>query len=216
MDFQLKTFLEVLERYNNEIWPLQIVAIVMAFIIFFISIKPIKFSSKVISAILAFYWLWTGIVFSLFYWSQNYKPAYIFGILFIIQGVLFVYSGVIKSELAFSYKPNFTTNLGTVFIIYSLIGYPIFGYFLAHRYPQFFPFGLVPCPTNVFTFGILLWTIKKIPKYLLVIPLFWAICGIVPISVSIYEDIGMILSGIIGTYYIYNRDKAAKNYEDAK
>ncbi|MEJ2617728.1 MAG: DUF6064 family protein [Ignavibacteriaceae bacterium] len=202
MDFQLEPFLKMLGQYNNDIWPLQIIVYLVGFISVILSFKTTKYSSKIISAILSFFWLWNGIILSLFYWGQNYKPAYIFGLLFIIQGVLFIYSGIIRADITFKYHNNYISNLGAIFIFYAVIGYPVIGYFLNHTYPNSFPFGLVPCPTNVFTFGLFLWA-ARLPIYLIIIPFFWALCGIVPVSVGIYEDVGMILMGLIGTYYIY-------------
>ena len=91
-----------------------------------------------------------------------------------------------------------------------MAGYPILGYFLNHIYPYSFPFGLVPCPVNIFTIGLLMWTSTSVPKYLLVIPFLWSLAGVVPISVGIYEDIGMLAAGIIGIYIILKRDKIKK------
>jgi hypothetical protein len=200
MDFQLEPFQKIVAAYNNDIYPLQIIIYLVGVIAVILSFKTTKYSSKIISAILSFFWLWNGIVFCLFYWGPNYKPAYVFGLLFIILGVLFMYYGIFRSDITFKYKPDYISNLGAIFIFYGIIGYPVLGYFLNHTY---FQFGLIPCPTNVFTFGLLLWA-TRLPIYLIIIPLFWTICGIVPISAGIYEDVGMMLTGLMGTYYIYS------------
>ena len=91
-----------------------------------------------------------------------------------------------------------------------MIGYPVLGYFLGHTYPSSFPFGLVPCPVNIFTIGVLMLTSNSFPKYLLVIPFLWTLAGIPPISVGIYEDIGMLTAGITGTYLILMKDRKNK------
>ena len=200
MDFQLESFQKIVAAYNHDIYPFQIIMYLAGLIAVILSFKTTKYSSKIISAILSFYWLWNGVVFCLLYWGPNYEPAYAFGLLFTTLGILFIYSGIFRSDITFMYKTDYISNLGAVFIFYAMIGYPLIGYLLNHTY---FQFGLSPCPTNVFTFGLLLWS-ARLPIYLIIIPFFWTLCGIVPISAGIYEDAEMMLTGLIGTYYIYS------------
>jgi hypothetical protein len=64
-------------------------------------------------------------------------------------------------------------------------------------------FGVAPCPTTIFTFGILLWTIKKVPAYLLVIPFLWSIVGIsAAINLRVPQDYGLVVAGFLGTILI--------------
>jgi hypothetical protein len=211
MDLNIETFLAMLGRYNQELWPLQIVSYILAILCLFLALKPSKTSSKVISAVLSFYWLWTGIVFGILYWGPTYTPAYLFSVLLIIQGILFFASGVLKARLSFQFKLNPYSVLGLIVILYALGGYQVFGYFIGHRYPVFFASGLVPCPTNAFTVGMLLWTARKFPKHLLIIPFLWSLSGFMPVSKGILEDIGMILFGLSGVLLILIRDRKSSS-----
>ncbi|HKB86940.1 MAG TPA: DUF6064 family protein, partial [Ignavibacteriaceae bacterium] len=61
-----------------------------------------------------------------------------------------------------------------------------------------------PCPTTIFTFGILLWTTKKIPGYVLIIPLIWAALGIsAALQLGIKEDLGLFAAGILSAGLIF-------------
>ena len=91
------------------------------------------------------------------------------------------------------------------FIPVILAAGPLAGYFLGHIYPQSVSIILAPCPTVVFTFGMLLLTDKKVPKYILIIPLLWSVCGIIPVSLGILEDIGLIIAGVLGATLILVR-----------
>jgi hypothetical protein len=95
--------------------------------------------------------------------------------------------------------------VGIVFIIYAMAGYQLLGYSLGHVYPEFFPFGLVPCPTAIFTFGVLLITNKKIPGYYLLIPAIFAAGGFLAVSKGVFEDIGLIIAGLTGSYLLLRR-----------
>ena len=96
---------------------------------------------------------------------------------------------------------------GAVFIIYALLIYPVLGHLLGHIYPKSPTFGL-PCPMTIFTFGLLLWTDSKIPKYVLIIPFLWSVVGFsAAVNLRIYEDFGLLLAGLLGTILIIIRDR---------
>ncbi|HIH96477.1 MAG TPA: hypothetical protein HA348_03170 [Thermoplasmata archaeon] len=97
-------------------------------------------------------------------------------------------------------------------IIYDMVIYPVLGCLLGHGYPQSPCFGVAPCPTTIFTFGLLLLSDKKFPKYILLIPLIWSIIGFnAAISLSILEDIGLLIVGLLGTFMILYRDRKKQN-----
>jgi hypothetical protein len=206
----VEEFLMVLERYNLAIWPLQIFAYLLGIVALFFSIKKTKYSDKIVLLILSFYWFWNGIVFCPIFWAPIYKFAYVFSALCIIQGLLFLI-GAFKSNISIGFRGNLNSIIGILFIVYAMIGYQLFGYPLGHIYPKFFPLGLVPCPTTIFTFGIFLMTDKKFPKYYLIVLCIVSIVGILAVYKGILEDIGLILAGVIGTVLIILRDRNVKN-----
>jgi len=201
----LEEFLMVLERYNLAIWPLQIFTYLLGILALFFSLKRKKYSNQIILAILSFFWFWNGIVFCPFYWAPIYKYAYLLGFFCFIQGFLFLI-GIFKPNISFELRSNLYSIIGIIFIIYAMVGYQLLGYLLEHVYPKFFPFGLVPCPTTIFTFGIFLMTDKKFPKYYLIIPFIVTMVGFLAVYKGIFEDIGLIIAGILGTILIIRRD----------
>jgi hypothetical protein len=209
LSINLEEFLIVLERYNSAIWPLQIFTFLLGILILFFSLKRKKYSNQIILAILSFFWFWNGIVFCPFYWAPIYKYAYLFGSFCFIQGFLFLI-GIYKSNISIEFRSNLYSIIGIIFIIYAMVGYQLLGYFLGHVYPKFFSFGLVPCPTTIFTFGIFLMTDKKFPKYYLIVPLIVTLVGFLAVYKGIFEDIGLIIAGILGTILIIRRDAQVK------
>ncbi len=207
--FTLEQLLDVFEKYNLAIWPMQVLAYLLGIVALYLAFKPGKNSNQIIAGILAFLWLWTAVGFFPIFFGPIYTPAYVFGVLFFVQGVLFL-GAVLKPRLSFHYKSGSHALVGLLFIAYALLGYPLFGYLINHIYPQAPPFGLTPCPLAVFTFGFYLLTDQKVPRLFLVIPTLWALGGFIPVSVGILEDIGLILSGVIGAALILYRDRQPK------
>ena len=209
LSFSLEEFLLVLESYNLDIWPLQIIAYVLILLVFFISLKPTKYSAKILSVILSLFWFFTGIVFCFIYWAPSHIFGYFFGICCTVQGLLFLYS-IFRSNATIGSPDKTHTLIGILFIAYAMIGYQVLGYYLDHIYPKFFAVGLVPCPTTIFTLGILLIINKSIPIKYFVIPLLISLGGFLAAYNGIYEDIGLIIAGILSTILIMQKNARVK------
>lgn len=205
--FTIQDFLEVFKNYNQFVWPMQIILYLLAIIAVFFAIKKISFSGKIISIILTFFWLWMGIVYNFIFFTAINKAAYLFGVIFILQGILFLIGGIIQNKLSFDIRPGFYGFTGGILILFSMIIYPLLGYFLGHIYPSSPTFGL-PCPITIFTFGFLLWSENRCPVFILIIPFFWSIIGFfAAFSLGIYEDLALLISGLSATIIILIRNK---------
>lgn len=203
----LEQFFIVVKDYNLTIRPMQVIAYILGILALILAIKKTKYSSRIISAILVFFWLWVGFIFSSIYFIKVFNMADVYVILFVIQGIIFLIFGVFRPNISFRFKPDVYSITGIFFIIYAMIAYPIIEYVLGRSYPKILSFGLVPCPTTIFTFSLLLWTDKKFPIFILIIPLFFAISGFLAIVLGIWEDIGLMIAGILGTIMIMIRDR---------
>jgi len=198
LPFSLADFLNVFKDYNHSVFPLHIVFYLIAFLCIYLLFTGNKNTTRIISITLAFLWLWMGIVYHIIFFSAINKLAYVFGGFFILQGIMFAGCGLIRKKISFEYTKSIYNYIGIIFLLYALIIYPVLGYKLGHAYPYSPTFGL-PCPTTIFTFGILLFANKKMPIHLLVIPLLWSIIGFTAaLNLTIYEDIGLIVAGVTG------------------
>lgn len=176
----------------------------------FLIVKKTKYSNKINSLILSLFWLWMGVVYQAIFFSPINPAAKVFAALFILQGILFFYVGVIKEKITFDFKLNFITIIGLLLTILGTVIYPVLGYTFGHVFPYSPTFGL-PCPTTIFTFGILLMS-SKFPRYLVIIPFVWSIIGFTAANtLGIKEDVSLLISGLIGVFLILLRNKLAKN-----
>lgn len=194
--FTISQFFEVIKDYNLSVFPIQIILYIFALAIIFFSIKKKPFSDKFISLTLGFFWLWMGIVYHYMFFTRINSAAYLFAIFFILQGLIFIYFGAFREKLNFDFNMQWTEIIGLLIIFYALIIYPILGFIFGRTYPLNLTFGL-PCPTTIFTFGILLWTVGKVPIYFIIIPFLWSIIGLsAAINLRVYEDLGLIVAGV--------------------
>jgi Family of unknown function (DUF6064) len=205
--FTLEQFLAVFTRYNEGVFPMQILFYLIGIIAIYLTLKSNAYSNKIISSILAFLWLWMGVVYHLIYFTEINKLAYLFGAFFIVQSILFVILGAFQSKLSFQFHADKFGITGMSLVVFALIIYPILGYFLGHIYPSSPTFGL-PCPTTIFTFGVLLLNEKKCPILILIIPFMWSIIGFMAaFQFGILEDTGLIVASLMATSLLIYRNK---------
>ena len=204
--FSKEQFLHVFESYNQAILPFQAVLVVIALVTTVLAAKPFSASSKIVSLFLAFLWLWMGVAYHLLFFSEINPAAFLFGAGFVLQASLFCYEGVVHDRLGFRSQRDIYGFVGLLFVLYALIVYPILGYARAASYPSMPTFGL-PCPTSIFTFGILLWTSKRVSPLLLVIPFLWSLIGTQAwAAFGIWEDFGLPVAGTITVALLLYRD----------
>ncbi|HET7563810.1 MAG TPA: DUF6064 family protein [Gemmatimonadaceae bacterium] len=77
------------------------------------------------------------------------------------------------------------------------IVYPLLGAVQGHRYPAAPTFGL-PCPTTLFTLGLLMWAAPRTPRLVLVIPILWAVVGTsAAVQLGVWEDAGLAVAAVL-------------------
>lgn len=212
MPLTTEQFLKVFADYNQTVFPMQFFLIAAALLIVFLAFNPGKSSSKLITAILAFFWLWMGAVYHLIFFSQINPLAFLFGGLFVLQAVILFYAGVLTNKLSFRFYYDAKGVTGFLLILYALFFYPLLGLNFEHQYPQLPTFGL-PCPTTIFTFGLFLWTDKKMPFSVWLIPFIWSLIGSSAVFLfGIREDFGLLLAGIIGTTILLWNNRQSFNF----
>jgi hypothetical protein len=203
LPFTIEQFLDVFRQYNENIYPLQFLFYLLAVLVIILIAKKTVYSARVIFLILAFLWLWMGPVYHLKYFTSINKAAYFFGAVFILQGLIFLISGVLKNGITFSSQLNRSTITGTVLILLSLIIYPILSNYNGHLYPYTPTLGL-PCPSTIFTLGVLCFVNNKARLSFWLLPLLWTMIGFTAaLSLGMKEDYLLIISGILAFSMVY-------------
>jgi hypothetical protein len=209
LPFTTEQFLQVFRQYNEGVWPAQILLNTFAVIAIVLAFQKKAYSGKIISYILAFFWYWTGLIYHAFFFSSINPAAYVFGGACVLQGGLFHWIGGFKNRMEYRARFDVQGSTGAILMLYALVIYPLLGYWAGHGYPHSPTFG-APCPTTIFTFGLLLWTVGKLPRYLLIIPALWSLVGFsAAVTLGIKEDIGLVVAGILGvSLLIFSQHRA--------
>jgi len=206
----------VFERGNAAIWPMQLVWYASAVAMIVLAFWPSRRASQFICLLAAAYFAWVGIVFFRVINSDMgvldgvINQAWLWAAIFILEAILFVVAGIVRHDLVFAPRWNLSSVLGALFMFYALVAYPIIEMLGGYPLRAVPLFGLSPCVTVFFAFGLLLWARPPAPKYLLLLPLAWALQATPDnLAMGHVPDFALILVGVITVGLIIWRDRTS-------
>jgi hypothetical protein len=202
--FTVQEFLAVFGRYNEAVWPAQVVLNIVGLACIGALVGRGPLSSKLICAALALLWAWSSL-YHLAYFAGINPAATIFAVLFLAGAAVFGWEGVLRGRLRFALNSGSRCAFGLALVVYALVVYPLFGMLLGHRYPDMPTFGL-PCPTTLFTIGMLAFLRAPYPRYVFVFPVAWALIGMqAAFLLLMYEDLALIAAAAAGVWFAFQR-----------
>jgi Family of unknown function (DUF6064) len=205
----VQQFFAMFAQANTAVWPMQIVWYAVALAAIGLTIRPIHHSGRLIAAFLAAYYVWLGVVFfGVFY--NTITPALADGAMFVFGGVLFLIAGVVRQDLKFEARWDPLGVVGGAFMLYAL-AYPVIDALTGHYFPAAPVFGLAPCPSAIFTVGLLLWTRPRLPIYVLFVPLVWLLAQTPSeaLALGVVADLARVPVGVVATALLIWRDYSA-------
>jgi hypothetical protein len=203
--FTTEQFFAVIEKYNQAFFPAQLIFILLGIIsvIFLHSKKASK--NQLIGGFLGVLWVWTGIAYHFAFFTEINKAAFLFGGLFVLQGIFFFIETFSRKKLEFEFRGKPMEYVAYFFLIFGIVIYPILLFFLENSLETTITLGL-PCPSTILTFGFFMLTSPKLSKYLLVIPALWTIVGTsAAINFGVYPDYLMPIAALIAIIYLVVR-----------
>ena len=196
LPFTVEQFFGVFRMYNNAVWPAQVLLLVLAALaVIFIALRR-PWSGVAVSAILAVLWIWLGAAYHLAFFARINPVAYGFGALSIVGGLMFAWHGVIRRRLEFSFAKNLRAGIGIALLAFALLAYPIWATLAGHGYPELPTFGL-PCPTTIFTIGVLALASGTSLRAVFTVPILWSLVGSqAAFLLDVKPDLGLLVAGV--------------------
>jgi hypothetical protein len=200
--FSAEQFFAVFVAYHEAVWPAQVLLAGLALATVVLSFVRPSWHGQAIAGILAGLWIWMGIAYHWLFFAEVNPAARMFGALFVLEGALLAWIGLRGEGLTFRPTADLFGWVGGALVLYALVVYPLLGITMGHIYPAQPTFGL-PCPTTIFTFGVLLWGRPRVPAGILVIPALWTIVGASAVlHFGVLEDAMLPVAGIVATALI--------------
>lgn len=197
LPFSSDDFFGVFSAYNLAIWPTQIFGYLLGLVAIMALFQKWRHASRLILWILAVMWAVNGIVYHYLFFSLINPAASLFAVFFTFQAFLQVVAASGSNKIRFSIGYNVRSFLGSATIVYATLVYPILGIRAGHGLVNGPVFGVAPCPTTIFTIGMLMLARGKWVARLAIIPLLWSIVGLAAaIQLGMAEDFALPLASV--------------------
>lgn len=177
LPFSRSEFLAVFAAYNEAIWPLQLFYFAAGLLAIGLLFYRPPWADRAISAVLAVFWLTMAIAYHCTFFAPVNPAAYLFGGIFLLQAGLFVVEGVARNRIHYGGASTVRTWFAALLIAYGIAIYPLIGLLITHPYPNTPLFGVAPCPTTLFTLGLLILARYPKPLVIALVPLAWSVIG---------------------------------------
>lgn len=216
LPFTVEQFFGVFSAYNQTVWPAQWALAGLALVALFLASKPNRWSNQTIAAILGALWLWLGLLYHLTFFAAINPLAYAFAVVSVAGGLAFFWFGVVQRRLRFQLTLDARGWLGLALVAFALVIYPAWSVLVGHRFPEFPTFGL-PCPTTIFTIGMLAFLVPPYPRLPLVAPVLWCfVGGQAAFLLGVPQDLGLLVAAVAGVFFLVRSSGIAKSHPAAR
>ncbi len=197
LPFTVAQFFAVFADYNAAIWPMQIVAFGLGGLAVLALWLRQPLSNWIILFALAVTWALNGVGYHFLFFTAISQAAYAFAAAFVLQSILFAAAAVVPNDLRFDVRRSFRSAIGLSVIAYALLIYALLGYWAGHGGMAGPLFGVAPCPTTIFTIGMLLLAHGRWVVWLSIIPMLWSLVGFAAaVQLGVPEDLGLPLAAV--------------------
>lgn len=198
MPFTQDQFFGIFAAYNTAIWPLPLLTYLLGAVAVGLTFWRSKVATILISVILALMWLVNGVAYHWSFFAEINPVARGFGILFVVQALLLICAPFVATFYRIEARRDARTVFGVGLVAFAAFVYPALGWLAGHAYPAVPVFGVAPCPTTIFTIGILLLGTWKVARWLLIVPAIWALIGgSAAVLLNVPQDFGLIAALLV-------------------
>lgn len=203
LPFTREQFFDLFVGYNEALWPAALALWIASAVVVVLLLAARHPPDRWISVLLVAHWAWSALAYHVAFFTQINPAAWLFAALFLGQAVLVFHVGVEQRRLAFTPWGHAWAPLAWGLIAYSL-AYPVINA-IDHRSLVRIPtFGL-PCPTTIFTAGVLMLATPRCWS-LSVVPVIWAaVGGSAAFLLGVYADVALPIAGMALTIFSVRR-----------
>jgi hypothetical protein len=202
LPFTSDQFYAVFGAYNEAVWPAQLFLVALAVLALVFVAFPRRWSGQAVSVILALFWAWSGLAYHLTFFTSINPLAYVFAAVSATGALVFIWQGVVRRRLRFQFARSARAAVGVALVVFALFIYPAWSVYSGHGYPEMPSFGL-PCPTTLFTMGLLTFLVPPYPRSTLVVPVLWCLVGVqAAFLLGVWQDLALLVAAAVGAVLI--------------
>ena len=186
LPFTREQFFDLFAAYNEVLWPAAVGLWTASAVMVVLRLSARHPHDRWISALLVGHWTWSALAYHVVFFTRINPAAWLFAALFLGQAFLLFRAGVVQRRLSFAPWGTAWAPLAWALIAYSL-AYPAI-----LRIPTFG----VPCPTTIFTAGVLMLATPR-SWGLSTVPVIWCVIGgSATLLLGVHADFALPIAGV--------------------
>ena len=201
LQFSQETYFRMFELYNRDVWPLHLLALVLAAAL--LGLVHRRHGSRIAAGLLALLWAWVAWAFFLERYATIMIAAPYFAALFGLEAVLIAGIGAAAGRIQFAER----TGLGLGLMLFAMFLNPLIGILEGRNLQQLEFFGMGPDPTAIATIGFLLATEGRMRWMLLVPAIIWcAVSVLTSLAMGSVEMAGPVIAVVAVIIHLVRRE----------
>lgn len=193
LPFTHDAFLDVFGRYNSLLWPASLLLWAATAAIGWRWFAGRAANGRVLAALLAVHWAWSGVAYHWFFFREINPAAAIFAAAFVLQAALFTWLALRPSPVTRA-RAGARGAVGGALVAYGL-AYPALGMAFGLEFPRM-PLFAVPCPATLVTAGFLI-AASGVPRVVSVVPVLWSVIGTsAAVVLGIRADLALAIAAL--------------------
>jgi Family of unknown function (DUF6064) len=133
-----------LQAYNRGLWPLHLLALLLALATIVLTFRPAPHGDRAVAALLAAAWIWVGIGWFYLHLATIDFAAPLYAAFFVLEGLLIAWAGLVRSPIAFRFRADLYGWTGLALALTAVAGYPLADGLTGPGWPSVRLVGLAP------------------------------------------------------------------------
>ena len=213
LPFTTEQFFDLFTAYNVRLWPALLALWIVSVLVSVLLLSSRRPPGRWISALLAAHWAWSALAYHVGFFTRINDAAWVFAALFLLQAAVFFWAGVVHGRLSFAAWRNAWAPVAWGLVTYSLV-YPAINaaeHLSVSRIPAFG----VPCPTMIFTAGLLMLATPRSWR-LSIVPVIWSLIGgSAAFLLGVHADYALPLAGVALAIFSTQRSSDGRGSRNA-
>ena len=172
--FDAQVFIAFLGRYNADLWPWQVVAVIAMLAAVGLMARPTRARAGWAMGLVALGWVVTGLVFHIQHFAMLNFAAPFHGAAFLVQAGMLLGAGAVAGALTPDRPPR---GPAVVLALAGLALYPLVQWAGGAPVASLAIAGLAPTPTAIVTLGLLAMAPGRAAWPVAVVPIAWALAA---------------------------------------
>ncbi len=177
LPYSVDVYFALIGRYYTTFWWVAVAAVFTLALAAVVAWRRPRGHGRLVGGLLVFWWAWVGVMFFAIEFARLNFAAPLYALLFGLQALLLLWSGVLRDRLAGPMSgdfPGFVEWSGLGLVVAGGLLYPLADGWVRGSWPEMRWPGMTPTSTTVVTLGLFLMLGGRAARYLAIVPLLWA------------------------------------------